>query len=126
MSIRVTWFSQIKAHLIVDVKFATDQRLVKPFFDLTHSQVSQTRQSYRFGGIGSADLQGQLNFCEARVFVKSKNGFDKRWSVSNSTPTYYQVCYLIWENQVTLMSIFVQKVELTKPFLKFMNIPEMK
>ena len=57
MSIRVTWFSQIKAHLIVDVKFATDQRLVKPFFDLTHSQVSQTRQSYRSGGGGTADLK---------------------------------------------------------------------
>ena len=70
-------FSDQAAHLIVDVEFGTDQRLLKPFFVLTNSQVSQTRQSYRFGGIGSAGLQGQPNFCQARVFVESKRGFDK-------------------------------------------------
>ena len=65
---------------MTDVVLVTDQRLHKPFFDLTKSEVSQTRQSYRFGGIGSSglQLQGQPNFCEARVFVKLKNVFDKR------------------------------------------------
>ena len=71
-------FSDHAAGLICDLELVTDQRLLKPFFDLTRSEVSQTRQSYRFGGIGSAGLQGQPNFCEAWLFVKAKNDFDKR------------------------------------------------
>ena len=47
-------FSDQVAHLMVDVEFGTDQRLLKPLFDLTNSQVLQTCQSHQFGGIGSA------------------------------------------------------------------------